>query len=152
MEQTPYRPTEGQARTALPYSGCAPDAAFRHSAAASGSHVHLRHPLAAADNLQTQPNPLSTTPHPRVAPCRPFSLLLLHVCYLFSLASVFQTAVGGPQVPQQATAEQLPEGKNLHVSMAPGEIVRRSAAGVPSPPSTPCPPYPPQTTPPPPTP
>ena len=59
------------------------DAAFRHSAAASGSHTHLRHRLAAADNLQSQPSPLSTNPHPRVAPCRPCSPSL-HVCYLFS--------------------------------------------------------------------
>ena len=86
MEQTPYRPTEGQARTALPYSGCSHDAAFRHSAAASGSHIHLRHRLAAADNLQTQPSPLSTNPHPRVAPCRPCSPSLARLLPLQRLA------------------------------------------------------------------
>ena len=62
------------------------DAAFRHSAAASGSHNHLRHPLAAADNLQTQPSPLSTTPHPRVAPCRPFPPSLARLLPLQRLA------------------------------------------------------------------
>ena len=62
------------------------DAAFRHSAAASGSHIHLRHRLAAADNLQTQPSPLSTTPHPRVAPCRPCSPSLARLLPLQRLA------------------------------------------------------------------
>ena len=62
------------------------DAAFRHSAAASGSHTHLRHRLAAADNLQTQPSPLSTNPHPRVAPCRPCSPSLARLLPLRNLA------------------------------------------------------------------
>lgn len=73
MEQTPYKLSEGQARTALltwslawrPRAGC-----MQTLAAASGSHGHLRHPLAAADNRYTQSSPSSAMPHPRITPCR----------------------------------------------------------------------------------